>query len=147
MNGVVVVPNTPPFEKCAIVIAAELPLGLALNAAAVLSLSLGLAFGDEIVGEDLKDADGAVHRGITAANVPILRAETVRVREIVLGAQALPDLYMVDFSAVAQAARDYESYRAALAAAGTAEHDYAGVAIAGAKKAVGRLTGSLALYR
>lgn len=44
-----------------------------MNAAAVLALSLH-AYGAAIIGGDVKDRDGRVHRGATAANDPIPEA-------------------------------------------------------------------------
>jgi hypothetical protein len=140
--------QTPPtFEKCAVVIAEDLPPGLAMNGAAVLAVTLGRVFGEGIVGDDAKDGDGVAHRGLINVTLPILRAPEREVCGIVLGAHAIPELYVVDFSSVAQAARDYDTYLEDLAGAGTAQHTYVGVAVAGSKKAVNKLTGSLPLYR
>lgn len=139
-------PDLPEIEKCAIVVDAGLPLGLAINAAAVLALSLGRCYGDAMVGDDVKDADGASHRGLTSFPVPVLKAADTTVRDIVLRAHERTDVFVVDFAAAAQAARDYGTYQDGMLAAGTAEHGYAGVAVAGARKAVNKLTGSLPLF-
>ena len=100
----------PPFDKCAIVVDGELPLGLAMNAAAVLAFSLGNAYGQPVLGPDVKDQDGQVHRAITAAPIPILRSDAAGLKALVAKAGADPELFMVDFTAVAQAARDYDDY-------------------------------------
>lgn len=67
--------------KFAIVLDGGLPGGVAANAAAVLSLSVGRAFPD-IVGPAVTDGDGGAHPGITQLPIPVLRAAP----------EALPDL-------------------------------------------------------
>jgi hypothetical protein len=137
----------PAFEKCAIVVDAALPTGLAMNAAAVLALSVGDAYGRTVLGPDVKDRDGQVHRALTAAPLPILKADSRVLREIVTKAGAEPGVFLVDFTSAAQAARDYDGYMRSMEDTGAEEHTYVGIALAGAKKAVGRLSGSLPLYR
>lgn len=140
--------NLPPsFDKCAVVVDGALPAGLAMNAAAVLAFSLGHNYGGSVVGADVKDGGGQVHRGITEAPIPILKADSEVLHELVAKAHAEPDLFMVDFTAVAQAARDYPQYTESLSRVGAAELAYVGVVLAGSKKAVNRLTGSLPLFR
>jgi hypothetical protein len=139
--------NMKNIEKCAIVLSDDLGVGLALNAAAALALSLGHDFGASLIGDDIADASGTMHRGITRYPLPMLRAPSTAVRELVVRAHEADSIYVVTFSSAAQAARDYDSYREAMAEAETGEHDYAGLLVAGAKKDVNRLTGSLPLYR
>ncbi|WP_051452430.1 DUF2000 domain-containing protein [Actinospica robiniae] len=136
-----------PFDKCAIVVDGELPVGLAMNAAAVLAFSLGDSYGQGVLGTDVKDRDGQVHRAITAAPIPILRSDAVGLKALVAKAAADPELFMVDFTAVAQAARDYDDYSRNMGGMSADEHVYVGLALAGFKKAVNKLTGSMPLYR
>ncbi|MEY9910391.1 hypothetical protein ABIA35_006635 [Catenulispora sp. MAP12-49] len=137
----------PRFEKCAIVIDGALPTGLAMNAAAVLALSIGDAYGESALGPQVKDRDGQLHQPITEVPLPVLKADPEVLRGIVAKALAEPDVFLVDFTASAQAARDYGSYMQAMQDTGAEEHQYVGVAVAGAKKAVQKLSGSLPLYR
>ena len=137
----------PVFEKCAIVIDDELPTGLAMNAAAVLALSVGDAFGASLLGPDVKDRDGRVHPGLTDVPLPILKAGSEALHGIVAKALAEPDVFLVDFTSAAQAARDYDAYMRAMEQTGAEGHVYVGIALAGRKKAVQRLSGSLPLYR
>jgi hypothetical protein len=137
----------PCFEKCAIVIDDALPTGLAMNAAAVLALSIGDAYGESALGPDVKDRDGQVHYAITEVPLPILKADTQALRGIVAKALAEPDVFLVDFTSTAQAARNYGAYVEAMEATAAEEHVYVGVAVVGAKKAVQKLSGSLPLYR
>jgi hypothetical protein len=137
----------PVFEKCAIVIDDALPTGLAMNAAAVLALSVGDVFGESLLGPDVKDRDGRVHPGITDVPLPILKAGSEVLHGIVAKALQEPDVFLVDFTSAAQAARNYGDYITAMEATGAEGHVYVGIALAGKKKAVQRLSGSLPLYR
>ncbi|WP_329499908.1 DUF2000 domain-containing protein [Kitasatospora herbaricolor] len=134
------------FEKCAIVVDKELPAGLAMNTVAALSLSVG-KFVDGIVGDDVKDADGRLHTGITAIPLPVLKADASELRDIVVRAAGATDVFLVDFTAVAQSSRSYDEYTRRTAEVPTGELPYIGVAVCGSKAAVNRLTGSLPLYR
>jgi len=137
----------PRFEKCAIVIDDALPTGLAMNAAAVLALSIGDAYGETALGPEVKDRDGQVHAAITEVPLPILKADTQALHGIVTKALAEPDVFLVDFTSAAQAARDYGTYIQSMEVTSAVDHVYVGVAVVGAKKAVQRLSGSLPLYR
>src|SRR5437879_4644843 len=79
------------------------PRGRAMNAAAVLALSVGHAYGRSVLGPDVKDRDGQVHRALTAAPLPILKADWHVLREIVGKVLADPEVFLVDFTTVAQA--------------------------------------------
>lgn len=133
-------------EKCAIVVDRDLPPGLAMNAASVLALSIG-RFTDGIVGPDVKDGSGATHRGVTMIPVPVLTAGAGQVRDIVLRAHDRADVVVVDFTSIAQSSRTYDEYVDRTAPATTEELPYVGVAVAGSRKAVDKLTGSLPLFR
>lgn len=134
------------YEKCAIIVDKELPVGLAMNTVAALALSAG-KFVDGIIGSPVKDGDGRSHTGITKIPLPILKGAASDLRDIALKASDSPDLFVVDFSAVAQSSRTYDEYIRRTAELPTAELPYIGVAVCGTKSAVNKLTGSLPLYR
>ena len=133
-------------EKCAIVVDRALPPGLAMNAGSVLALSIG-RFTEGVVGPAVKDGSGTVHRGVTTIPVPVLVADADQVRDIVLAAQKRTDVIAVDFTSIAQSSRTYDEYADRTAPVPTAELPYVGVAVAGPRKAVDKLTGSLPLFR
>jgi hypothetical protein len=133
------------YEKCAIVIHEDLPLGLAMNTVAALSLSVG-KFVDGIIGDDVKDGDGRSHAGITAIPLPILKGSATEITDIAIKAAELP-VFVVDFTAVAQSSRTYDEYSRRTAEIPTGELPYIGLAICGGKAVVNKLTGSLPLYR
>ena len=134
--------------KCVIVVDHRLPLGLIANTSAVLAISIGNRLG-EIVGEDVEDKDGTVHRGITQVSIPVLKGDPDIIRSI--RARLLDmdrdDLYTVDFCDVAQKSRDYGRYKEMLRRTPTAALEYLGIAICGPDKEVASLTGNLGLLR
>jgi hypothetical protein len=133
-------------DKCAIVVSAELPAGLAANAASVLSVTLGHRV-DGLVGADVKDADGVAHPGVIYLPLPILVAPREKVAAIVQTAAHEDEVFFVSFSALAQSCRNYEEYVGRMAATATADLDSVGVGLHGPRKRVNRLVGSLPLLR
>ena len=134
--------------KCAIVVDPTLPVGLIANTAAVLSMSIGRTV-DGIVGDDVVDKDGALHRGITRAVVPILKGDGTLIRAIrdKLVRQADDGLFHVDFCDLAQRCHDYDQYTLTLRSTPGEDLNYLGIAICGPAKKVNALTGSLGLLR
>ncbi|NUS16798.1 MAG: DUF2000 domain-containing protein [Streptomyces sp.] len=133
-------------SKCVIVVNEDLPVGLTVNAASVVSLTLGRSV-PELIGQDVKDADGGVHLGITLIPVPILKAPAERVAEIHRAAVADPEVVVVGFSDLAQSCRTYEEYIERMAAAPAADLAYSSVGVFGPRKQLNKWTGSLALLR
>jgi hypothetical protein len=134
------------MEKVVIVLDPELPTGLLTNAAAVLAFSVAHRVADG-VGPCLEDADGGVHPGITNLPIPILACPGPRLGELRGRAQAAAGVACVDFSQVAQRAKRYDEYEAALKATPGAGLSYLGLCIYGEPAAVRRLTGDLKLTR
>ncbi|WP_028923176.1 DUF2000 domain-containing protein [Pseudonocardia acaciae] len=135
-----------PGFKCAIVVSDELPTGLAVNAASVLSLTMGHRV-DGLVGVDVKDADGVTHPGIIHTPLPILVAPRERVNTIARASAGRDDMFFVGFSSLAQACRTYEEYIDKMGATPTAELTSVGVGLYGPRKQVNKLVGSLPLLR
>lgn len=136
----------PVRNKCAIVVSEELPVGLAANAASVLSITLGHRV-DGLVGADVKDADGVAHPGIIHMPIPILNAPREQIAAIVQAAAEDDELFFVSFSALAQSCKTYDEYIDKMAATATADLDSVGVGLHGPQKRVNRLVGSLPLLR
>jgi len=131
--------------RCAIVLDEELTPGRAANAAAVIALTVG-ALVPDLQGEDVVDADGAIHPGLIPIGLPVLKAPAgtigaLRERAVEAG------LVVVDFPAPGQQTTDYEAFRHAVSTTRAAELEYVGVAVIGPKKRVARITGQLALLR
>src|SRR4051794_27293313 len=60
-------------NKMVVVIAAEAPVGVALNTAALLGVALGHHH-EDVVGPETEDASGNPHTGMCAHPIPVLRA-------------------------------------------------------------------------
>lgn len=134
--------------KVVMVIDKELPVGLIANTAAVLGASLGRLV-DDLVGDDLTDADGNAHRGITTRTIPILggtkeQLKAIRAR---LYEEEFAEVATVDFNNIAQRSLDYDNYGRLLAAVGSDALAYLGVCLYGPPKKVNSLTGSIGLLR
>ena len=134
--------------KCVIVVDHTLPVGLIANTSAVLSMSIGNQI-DGIVGGDVLDRDGTVHRGITRVVIPVLKGDRIRIRFLRdrLLQMDRDDLFHVDFCDVAQQSVDYGDYTAKLQQTASDDLNYLGIAICGPDKAVNALTGSIGLLR
>lgn len=132
--------------KCVMVIAEELPPGLAVNAAAVLAVTLGHSL-PSVVGPDAVDASGQTHAGLISITLPILKAQAAVIRKIKMRAEQTSGLLVVDLTEPAQTARTYDDYLAQIAAAPAEELEYRGLALYGPKGLVNKLTGNLPLLR
>jgi hypothetical protein len=133
-------------NKMVVVIAAEAPVGVALNTAALLGVALGHHH-DDTVGPDAPDAAGAVHVGMSVYPIPVLRAPADRLRDLRAQAAAREDLTVHDMNQVAQQSRTYEQFLATISGTKPEDLEYYGLAIYGPRATVDSLTGALALYR
>lgn len=135
-------------EKCVMIIDEALPLGLIANTAAILGISLGKEM-PEVVGCDVTDNSGSLHKGIIEFPVPILRGNKETLREIreKLCLPEFSDLLTVDFSDLAQSCKTYEDFTFKMSKTAEGSLNYMGIAICGPKKKVNKLAGSIALLR
>jgi N-acetylglutamate synthase-like GNAT family acetyltransferase len=132
--------------KAVMIIAADLPAGLAINTAAVLGTTLGNKL-PYMIGEDLPDASGQQHAGLTWVPLPMLKASREEIQRIHTAARQHKDLLVVGFSEPAQAARTYDAYKATLETLTAEEINYTGIAVYGDKTVVTGLTKKLSLYK
>jgi hypothetical protein len=128
-----------PTTKLVVVVDETLPSGHAVNAAAVLGLSMGGRIADSL-GEDGEDASGGVHLGLNTHPVPVVTASREQLRELFAKAAERPELVVVGFNEVARRARVYEEYLVTLAGTPGDEIDYVGVAVFGPRNRVSALT-------
>ncbi|WP_374328230.1 DUF2000 domain-containing protein [Paracoccus pantotrophus] len=130
--------------KPVIILAADLPLGLKANFAAVLGMSLGRLRPD-LLGAATATSDGIALPGITTVPLPVLGAPLPELPGLFAQAETLP-LRLAYMRAVFEA-RDYSDYAARIAAAPLADHAPQAILLAGARKAVDRICGRLPLLR
>ncbi len=133
-------------SKNAIVVFEELPLGLAVNAASVLAVTLGSRV-DDLVGSDVKDADGIPYPGIIYSPLPVLKASMAEIGRIVEVASGDEDLFCAAFSSLAQSCKTYDEYIRRMSETPTNGLEAVAVAVVGLKKKVNKLVGSLPLLR
>lgn len=133
------------MQKSVMIIADDLPTGLAINTAAVLGATMGNKL-PYMIGEDIADASGQQHAGLTWIPLPMLKANREVIQRIHAEAQQ-EGLLVVGFSEPAQAARTYETYKAALEALPAEAIQYTGIAVYGDKAVITRLTKKLGLYK
>ncbi len=131
------------------VISREIPLGLIANTAAVLGMSLSQLCKETIIGPDITDGSGQIHRGITSQAIPVLSAarEQLKALRDKIYDSAYSDVTVIDFSEVAQKCLDYDHYTKLLAAQASSDLYYLGVCVYGPTKKINKLTGSLSLLR
>ena len=133
-------------RKTAIVVADDLPVGLAVNAASVLSVTLGVRI-PNLVGDDVEDADGRLHPGVVSAPLPVLQADGPTIARIVDAASADEQVFAAPFSSLAQSCRTYDEYIQLMNATATSGLRTVAVALVGPKKRVDKLVGALPLLR
>lgn len=134
--------------KCVILADEALPLGVLANTTAILGITLGKLI-PNLVGADVRDASGQVHRGITTIPVPILRGnkEILRTLREKLYTSNFSDIVVADFSDVAQCCNTYDEYIDQASSTKEAAYTYLGLILYGNKKKINKLTGSMPLLR
>ncbi|MBD3897292.1 DUF2000 domain-containing protein [Halomonas sp. ML-15] len=130
--------------KSVIVLASNLPNGLAANFAAVLGMSLG-KHSPELVGNDTASADGILLKGITRVPLPILCVPESELPGLFHAAEELPIRFT--YMRAAFEASDYADYTLRINSASFEEQTPLGVLLAGPRKAVDRICGQLSLLR
>ncbi|WP_413736482.1 DUF2000 domain-containing protein [Sodalis sp. RH21] len=136
------IPNQP--ERCVIILNEALPAGKAVNAAAVIALTVGQRH-PMLVGAPLIDADNMEYPGLIPIGIPVLSAPAQTLN-------ALSDrcrqqgLDRVIFPLEGQATTDYAGFCQAVRALPSGEIQLLGIAIIGNKKAVRKLTARCALF-
>ncbi len=133
--------------KCVLVIDHTLPIGLATNTAAVLSLSVGKLF-PHLIGRDLEDNSGVRRAGITTATIPILRGEGEWLRNSREAMKAHePELSVFELISATRTTKSYDEYATKMRDTPIHELEYFGLALCGPAKLVNKFTGSLPLFR
>lgn len=135
-------------RKCVLVLDGELPMGILLNTAAILGITLGKQL-PEVVGATAKDKSGSEHPGIITFPVPVLRGteESIRAIREKLRQPEFQSLTAADFSDTAQICKNYEEFLEKLSHTEERELRYFGIVICGERKHINKLTGNLPLLR
>lgn len=132
-------------ERCVIVVAGDLPVGRAANAAAVIALTVGQRH-PGLVGAPLIDASACEHPGLIPIGITVLAADAADLSSIRdRGLQAGCDV--IDFPVQGQQTMNYGAFRAAVAQVATSELRYVGVALVGPREPIKKIVGNLALLK
>jgi hypothetical protein len=132
-------------ERCVIVLANDLPVGRAANAAAVIALTVGQRH-PGLVGAPLIDASAVEHPGLIPIGITVLAAASADLASIRdKGLQAGCDL--IDFPAQGQQTTSYAALREAVAQVATSDLRYVGVALVGPRDPVRKIVGTLLLLK
>lgn len=134
--------------KCVMVLDGARPEGILANTAAILGITLGKLL-PSLVGQEAPDSTGDIHSGIIQIPVPILNgnAELLAVLRKKLSQPEFLEVTAGDFTDLAQGCRTYDEYLERMAKSKPESFTYLGLALAGPKKLVSRLTGNLPLLR
>jgi len=143
-NTIATIPSNETL-KCVMVIDQNLSLGLKVNTAGVLAMSIGKKDAS-IIGPDIVDGSGETHMIINIP-LPILSTDADVINGIREKALKLGSLFVVDFTETAHREVYYEDYTEKLAVTPSEDLKYLGVALYGPKKLVNKLVGNLPLLR
>ncbi|MBD8162731.1 DUF2000 domain-containing protein [Erwinia persicina] len=133
-------------HRCTIIIDSQLSPGLAMNAASVIGISFGRTV-ENLVGPDLHSLDAVSYPGVIYAPLPVLRAESSYVQQLLAIAGQDDEMVAMPFSALAQSCRTYEEYSERISAVPSPQIALVAIGLLGPKKKITQLTGNLALYK
>ncbi len=131
-------------ERCVIVINQTLSAGHAANAAAVLALTLGQRH-PGLVGGALTDGDNRAHPGLIPIGISVLVADSQTLSQLHETVLNDDEMDGVIFPVEGQQTTDYAAFQQAVATVPTGSLQLLGIALAGKKKVVRKLTGKLGL--
>jgi len=137
-----ILPSSP--ERCVIVINQQLAAGQAANAAAVLALTLGQRH-PSLVGAPLIDADNREHPGLIPIGISVLVADAQQLTQLHQHLLNDDEMDGIIFPVEGQQTTDYAAFREAVSVVPTDNLQLLGIALAGNKKVVRKLTGKLGL--
>lgn len=134
--------------KCVMIFDDNLPIGVIANTAAIMGASLGKA-DPEVVGITPVDKDGNAHSGLIQFPVPILKADSATICDIRKKAIETysTEIDIIDFTDIAQKSMTYEEFLDNYRETPGNDISYLGLTLCGPKKAINKLTGSLALLK
>jgi hypothetical protein len=135
----------PEPQRCVVVVDADLPVGKAANAAAVMALTMG-ARNPQLVGKALIDSAGNVHPGLIPIGIPILAAPKEELPGIRSRALEV-DIEVVDFPAQGQLTTNYAEFMQMMSGTQPESIAYLGIMLFGTRKKVSRIVGKYSLLR
>ncbi|EEQ01515.1 DUF2000 domain-containing protein [Yersinia rohdei] len=133
--------------RIAIIVNPELPVGLIANTTGAVGIGLAAKF-PQLAGITLSDSTGKEIDVSSTLPVPILQANAVQMREVLLKALASPhQRAIVPFPAFARSLHSFQDYEAAFPLRSLIDEQLDGLGLVGPEKWVRSLTGALKLLR
>jgi len=134
--------------KCVMIIDSELPVGIQINTAAALGISLASET-KGLIGKKLLDKDNKSYEGVTNIAIPILALgkEEIKQKYGDLLERQNDEMKVIAFSDVAQKSLDYDDYETKLALTPYSQVNLLGICIYGPRKLVNKITGNLKILR
>jgi len=131
-------------ERCVIILNEDLPVGKAVNAAAVIALTVGQRH-PVLVGQPLIDGDRCEYPGLIPIGIPVLSASSEQLKALLESCRRQA-LDKVIFPIEGQETTRYEEFTASLLNQKTEQLQLLGMAIIGGKKNVRKLTAQCKLF-
>ncbi len=138
----------PGFHKSTILIEDNLSVGLAMNSASVIGVSIGKLI-ENITGDDFNEREKMVYPGMLTTPLPILKASQLELLSIFLQARSDGLCIVIPFSKLAQSCKTYNEYceKLSIVDKESIENiELSGVGLVGPEDTLEELTGSLELY-
>jgi hypothetical protein len=134
--------------KCVILVDSKLPIGLLANTVAVLGLSLGGHIRN-LIGEDIQDKSGCIHKGITNIPIPVLTSTIYEMSEIYLqkSKEDYSDVLFLGFCKTAQRCISYDEYKEKMLQIKTKDIEFIGLCLYGTKIKINKITGNHKLLK
>lgn len=132
--------------KCVVIINENLPVGLIANTAAILGGAMAKQLPDTI-GKDVYDKNKNLHAGIITFPVPVLKTSSENIKKIRQKLYQTSDLYVTDFSDLAQKCKTYDEFIQKMQQTEEKELQYFGIAICGKSKKVNQISGNIPLLK
>jgi hypothetical protein len=131
-------------ERCVIILDDGLPAGKAVNAAAVIALTVGQRH-PALVGQPLIDGDRCEYPGLIPIGIPVLAASADQLKMLLESCRA-QDVDKVIFPVEGQETTRYDDFTAMVLGQKTEQLQLLGMAIIGGKKNVRKLTAQFKLF-
>ncbi|AYD89965.1 DUF2000 domain-containing protein [Actinomyces lilanjuaniae] len=132
-------------QKTVIVVDRHLPMGLAVNAASIVSAMVASAC-PQIMGPSVRTADSELP-GVVLTPLPVLAGDSGLLASLWGRAEAQGSgVDVFPFTRLAQGCRTYEEYVSRLGSALTRDLELAALGLRGPRRQVTSLTGDLPLY-
>jgi hypothetical protein len=134
------------MKKCVLIIDENLSTGVIANIAGILSISIGHKI-EGLVGVDVTDKSGFIHRGLSQLPIPVLGAGREKLHSIIMKVVTTieEDILVFDFNNFSQQAKTYDEYTSLIQKTLSDEIIYMGIALYGNKKTINSITKELKL--